>query len=365
MVDTNSIHTAESKLTLVNESFLKWWEAQEAKGDLELFIPQTVFSEILSQKTRHLKKEFFPAIKSLKKISGNLGFECNVSTIKNEAELKKCVDKKLFSQFKTIPKCQIALTPYARISENLQSIIESAISRRAPFKDSNEGEGFRDSLILETVKDIQNSNLHVEVIFITNDNRLKEAAFDYSKATNNLVVLGNTSEVEGYLDAARSSVNPEFLRNVINKAQDLFEGINDKFAETIRQAVIEKFELKSGKSGWDKADGKGLLNLGTLYNCLGDPMLYTLKTEFLSLIGKDNFHWASYIGIFCDYSRSSTILGSDNDGPRERRIICKVEWESKVNENLEFSTAVPISIVTLDDVYQEPNKNDDFSEIGS
>lgn len=354
-VDTNAIHTHEKDIALFSEGFTSWWKDVSSAGDVKLIIPALVYKELHQQKTKFYWDQYKNSVHTFKNLEEQFSLEGKFSYALNYDDLKKLVDQKLFSQLRETPNCSLADIPYNKISgDALRNIVERAIWRIPPFKNNKEGEGFRDAIILEVLRVYRESNPHVDVIFLSNDYALQEAAREISLSERNLISFKERDSASAYIDAARTKFSPEFLSDVIAAADKILKSLNSvEIGETIINGIVSKFSLKKGDLGFV---GGGLFSPSFI--CEGQPSFHTLDTAFLSVVGENSFHWETVIGVFCNYSRAtvSTILGlaeqESNDNIRVRMLLVKVEWEAKISENKIFTDFKLIGINGWSDSYK-------------
>lgn len=359
-VDTNTIHTHEKDIVLFSKSFKEWWEELSKKDDIKLVIPELVYRELAQQKITYSWKEYSQSIKTIKNVNERLGYKNNNSNEINYDQIKEEVENSLFKQVKETKNCNIEPIPYEEISKNdLKNIVQNAIWRKPPFKDNKEGEGFRDSIILETLKFFRSQNPHTDIVFLSNDYVLQNGVGELASKQKNLITFKDTASAKAYIDTAREKFSSEFLSSVISIARNILKDLDQlEFGQYIIKTTIEKFSLTQGKAELDMQSG--LSSLAALmprtYTCEGSPSFHVLDTAFLSVVGNDSFHWSTDMGIFCNYSKISppTLLGTGGEnGKKVRMIMVKLEWEAKVTNDNEFLEFKMISFKPYHDSYKD------------
>ena len=173
--DTNSIWTNEKdpkQLTLFQRSFREKWEAITAAGDATLVIPEVVFLEIASQKTRAIAHHYSQGRRNLTDVTQTLGLEMELPAEMDSKQIAPLVVKRLREEMNSTPRCKEYTTHYKLITEDrLKEIVQASIWRWPPFKAGSDEGGFRDAILLETVYTLVWTNIHTDVALITKDGR--------------------------------------------------------------------------------------------------------------------------------------------------------------------------------------------------
>lgn len=370
-VDSNAIHTNEKDITLFSSAFIEWWNHLAKDNDVILVVPELVYSELHQQKTKFYKDKYRKALDDINSI--NKKFDLNqIEGDRLLDDIKDKIGKKLFSQLKKMPACHIEQIPYADITaERLKTITEDAIWRNPPFKYNHEGEGFRDAIILETLRVYRTKNAHKDIVFLSNDYALDTAARKLFSTEKNLIIFKEYMAAGSYIDAARTKFSAEFLHAVINKAETILNPLDaTAFGKELTSQMEKDFSLEIGSIEYIKGGGLSAL-YPKEYVCDGNSRFHGGKSNFVSVVGEDRFHWRTYIAIFCDYSArkryalagEKTTLESlwSSNGETEQKyvrgIFLTLEWGAKVNKNEEFSDFRVISIAKNEEYFKT---HDDF-----
>jgi len=175
--DTNSLWTRTiASLRLCSSQFETSWHELCKPADIRLCIPAIVFNERCYQVVNSLWSDYTKAAASLERIGLTLNRDMAAPGFTWD-ELRECVCARLEEQVRALPQAAVIETPFEAIGANqLREIAEASVWRRAPFKAGDKEQGFRDALILETVKAAVCRNPHSDVHFLCSDRRLAEAA---------------------------------------------------------------------------------------------------------------------------------------------------------------------------------------------
>ena len=177
--DTNTIWTNEEnvgRLDLLPNEFRRLWKEISAPGDVKLVIPDVVLFELAYQKQRQILRAYRDAKVNLQKIESILGLGIPPLPETDWGKIGHAVVTKLRDQIKETPYCQSVAIPYDSIASRIHGIVDASLWRFPPFKEGNSEAGFRDALILETVRYFHAGLIHSDIALITNDERLIQAA---------------------------------------------------------------------------------------------------------------------------------------------------------------------------------------------
>jgi hypothetical protein len=351
-VDTNAIWTEDVSIVLLSSEFRRQWEAICNRGDVKLVIPDVVLTELAYQKYRHIEKTYQQAKGALSGIDSTLGIGLPELPDMDRAAARKAVRNALVEQIGKTPHCSRMPIPYDRVRANIEIIAESSLWRVPPFKEGAEA-GFRDALILETVRELHARHLHCDIAFFCHDERLKQATRRaFAKATN-FGLVSSLEEYKAFLDAARNKFPPEFLHAVTAKAQTVFRDTVWKTL-SIPDEVAKRFDLVPGRSTFMKTDKDksksitlGELFAGTgfpsYYKCLSEPAIEALPSHLLAVVGKNEFHWGTTLLVSTQYASAlgaaTTLLTgpAQEKPPVTRLMVVSVEWKALIAEDETFS----------------------------
>ncbi len=338
-VDTNTIWTKEDAVELMPAAFRDTWQTLAASGDVELRICDVVLRELAYQREKHFVKQAQEAHAGLTRLSSALALGSPDSARVERVAIRSAILSKLRSQMKEVLYCSEVPVAGKAIAANLMNIIDSSVWRSPPFKEKGES-GFRDAIILETVKEAHAQDPHSDFALITRDERLVAAAEAAFGDRSNFGLFSTLDEYAIFLNLARQRFTPDFLHAVTAKAGDVFE--KAAYSELkIRSAITDAYELKKGEHAFDKS-GKhsGLLWLGAnIRTCSGDPEFHIVGTELVGVVEKDEFHWATNLVVITPYGGSppSLITGALEEPEQFVRILqVNIQWSAVVSQEQTF-----------------------------
>ncbi|MDP2109877.1 MAG: hypothetical protein Q8J94_03490, partial [Thiobacillus sp.] len=233
---------------------------------------------------------------------------------------------------------------------NIRGIVDGSLWRRPPFKEGNNEAGFRDSLLLETIRYFHAGLIHSDVAVITKDTRLRDAIRREFSSAKNFGLYSDLDEYESFLGLARIRYQPEFLHSVTSKAVDMFA--KAIWIEAgIEQQLTKNYGLVAGHLAFEQPKaspldtlGSGLFGLGsvgTARECVGGPLQYTGSTKLLAVVGNNEFHWATSVLLIVPYAPVPGLLtpsGNQNDVVY-RVLVISIEWKAMVSNEQDFTDA--------------------------
>jgi len=231
-VDTNALYPKDVT-NIVGPKFLDLWKECAALAQLHLVIPEVVRGERLYQLTVVAQQAIDSAARSFERLSKVSG--CAAPKTPELEAAKKAIEKR-FDEWVKEFDVQVAPVPYNKIY--WQQVVSDAIWRVKPFtppadeKDSEKG--FRDCLILETVAELVHLTTTEQVVFISKDSLLREAAVGRF-AAKRLAAYEDLAGFASYLKLARDKVNQAFAQAVLQKVPRVFYAPDDP------QCIYNKF----------------------------------------------------------------------------------------------------------------------------
>lgn len=350
-VDTNSIWTADEnigRLDLLPVQFQQQWERISKLGDVQLAIPDVVLFELAYQKQRQILKAYKEARTNLRKIETALSLGTPDIPELDLGRIGHAVQANLRRQVKEIPYCQSVSIPYDAIAKNIKGIVDRSLWRLPPFKEGNSEAGFRDALVLETIRYFHSNLIHNDIAFITKDIRLRDAILREFSSVKNFGLFSDLDEYESFLDLARCRYLPEFLHSVTMKAKDTFAQ-SAWFGGGIEKQLVESYGLIVGNLAFEQpkevtlgALKQGLFGLGSASparECAGEPSHHFGSTKLLAVVGEGEFHWSTSVLLITPYT---PLLGLPSSlvNPQDvnfRILILFIEWKAVVTETQDFT----------------------------
>jgi PIN domain len=365
-VDTNAIWTGDEnvgRLDLVPAQFRQQWQQISAPGDVKLVIPDVVLFELAYQKQRQVLKAHKDARTNLERIESILPLGIPKIPEKSWGEIGHAVQASLRKQVKEIPHCQSVAIPYDAIAKNIRGIVDGSLWRLPPFKEGNNEAGFRDSLILETIRYFHAGLIHSDIALITKDGRLKEAIRREFSGAKNFGLYSDLAEYENFLNLARIRYQPEFLHSVASKAGDLFVPSIWMEARVAKQ-LIDRYDLTVGHFAFEQPKAPPLETLraglfalgtgGTARECAGDPLQYFGNTKLVSVVGDNEFHWMTRVLLITPYAPVQGLLSSSQNQNDVvfRVLLTSVEWKAVITDDQDFTNAELLRDQLILEVYE-------------
>jgi hypothetical protein len=190
-------------------------ELRNLRRDLKPLLAELVKMERSYQRIQDLKKAR-SALKDAYRLLGTLLPEPR-SEPPTDAEIATAVESK-FLEWLTTNSGELLPIPYSDI--RLKTLVERSVARQAPFTGGEEGEkGFRDAILLESVREYAQRNPGDEVYLISADKALRRAVTELS--LNNLNVKESISLLISELDLTRTFA-PEIAATLVEQAGQVF-----------------------------------------------------------------------------------------------------------------------------------------------
>jgi len=202
--------------------------------EIKLNVPDTVVHEGLyafSVRVKEINKLLQLRIDNLEKMGIQVkDFEIPENI--NDTYLKQLTEYKF----------EIIKPEYSNI--DVESLMHDGAAKIAPFEPGNE-KGFRDSLIIYTLRDFAKS-CSEKIVFVCNDKKLLEGLkriltpAEYEKVS----IVNSLEELEGYLNLEEQKITKEISKIISKQAENFFEvrvkeaaekELNEKYEETLNK----------------------------------------------------------------------------------------------------------------------------------
>jgi hypothetical protein len=333
--DTNILHSSDKSL-IVNKEFTDFWDKHSKELELLLKLPYVVFGEIQFQHTTSARKSLTQANDSIKKLSRITTKQYSHQI--SEKRITKEVENRIRSWVKIL-KGDILPSPLEDIDWG--RLIDDSIWRNPPFsfdpKKEDLEKGFRDSIILETLCDYSNKNESRHIIFVTNDNLLREAAETRLKGNKFVKIMSSLDDVGSYFKLMQENFTEAFVDSIIDKASMKFIDHKNKnsivFKEGLAKILVELAgDVMSNPStindndSFDPDEEWTPLNKGQ-FSRIG-------KSQFISIENGHSFFWREEV----HFSRKFNVDSWDGESRvANLTIIFHVNWKANVSENERFT----------------------------
>lgn len=261
VVDTNVLFNPKEKnWAVVSPGFEAAWR-DLAEFDLTLVVPHTVRGELLYRQTRS-------AIKAMKAATEHLA---TLSTLSARPYKHKGTEERVkdevaarFDRWIEATGTHLECIPVTTIDWAV--IIDSAVWRRPPFDEaddeSKKEKGFRDALILETLKEIcRREGALTEITFITNDPGLRAAAKQQIAGASDCLFYSSLGDLGSYLRLLKEDLDQEFIRTIQKRASAKFFTLGDPEALVIKDNIAQKIKNKFASKFERDPEPSGLFSL--------------------------------------------------------------------------------------------------------
>jgi hypothetical protein len=234
LVDSNILYT-KNQIEIVHKEFLADLAECRRYQRVQLLIPKVVISEIIFQKVIFAAGLIADAAKALKTLSHLTQSE--TVTVEDYKLARRKIQRRMIKWCKNA-NAIIVPTPTASI--NWESLIEAAIWHLPPFSpvENKSEKGFKDALILEVVSAIWAGNDHNNIVFVSGDKLLRDAAGQRHAKVKSLAVYEQLSDYISYLKLIAQKAAQEFANTVLEKAPKVF------FDPDSEESVFNKLDLR-------------------------------------------------------------------------------------------------------------------------
>lgn len=370
MPDTN-ILWCKDKAPPVSPDFDKWWEDNAALVSIELVIPYVVRGELLFQQVTSAVKAHDKITELCSEISSitSRPHKHRLSRDKIRGQIEAKLEKWLNGK-----SARVAPIPVNAI--DLNALAEDAIWRKPPFeadpKNPDVEKGFRDSLILETIRDVAvREKRRVNLVFVSGDFLLRTSVAERLKTDPRVMCYESLQDFSSYLKLTREKLTNEFIKGILHRAAEKFYRRDDDTCIVLRDKLVDRIrvEFKSKFENPEESESSALTSLFSLSPALAsswkptyDGLWRLSGTEFVNLEGEREYHWKSGLTYARFFSKSSeTPLGLlSSTTTRERVLILpfKIYWKANVKADARFHDTAVVNIALEGDAFREPTEED-------
>jgi hypothetical protein len=236
--DTNTAYSKRPS-DPVSPKIIKSIESARKVTTVDVRVPEVVFEELIYQQFKIASS----AVENLQKNSETLRVVCGRSAL--EAPTSDTIEAGIRAQFDrlcdehSISKLE---TPYEKI--DWKSVVSDSSWRRSPFEkpkseDDLAEKGFRDRMILETVKHDVATIENGVIVFISADNLLR-ASFENQVTSNcSIEVYSEFDEFVGHLGLLAKTKSEQHTKEVLAKVSKVFYDPEDPNCVVLSQGVLQ------------------------------------------------------------------------------------------------------------------------------
>ena len=364
--DTNVLWHKE-KSQVVAPDFDKFWDEHLKAFDLELVVPEVVEGELLFQQTSSALRALGRANEDIAHVSSVAGSKYSHRI--TEARVRRNV-KERFQKWVQRRGAAVHPTPVASI--DWPKLIESAIWRRAPFSEDHKQpeieKGFRDALILETVREICRSREgSIDVAFLCGDALLRRAAEAELKSFQRCSFYESLEDFSAYLKLTKEALTIEFVRSIQARASAKFYTENDRDCLMLKEEIVLK--IRQGFPGHfeNPTDAigsfSGLLGVaapGHTWEPSASEQIWFTMARFHELKGRREFHWINVVSFVQPfrYVGPPSFLVTDQDRKARLRVLrFEVEWKADVKRDGRFHGVTVENLRFVDRKFEAPTED--------
>ncbi len=246
LFDTNTIWNS-SPTDLFRKEIVDLIGTHKNIPDLEVswYLADTVVQERFHQMSK-AARELLPNMQKMERL---LGHQLGITADILEERVKSSLHKQL--QALSIQTVKLDLSKIL-----WEQIIHRSLSRKPPFEDGTKEKGFRDSLVLEALKQLievsPKASTACRIIFVTGDVVLTSAAVELIDVTKNLSVHSTLDQVVSYINILGSTITSDLVATISSQADTLFYEEDsttclyetERIEETIEQKFASEIEMK-------------------------------------------------------------------------------------------------------------------------
>lgn len=345
--DTNILWHSD-KSHAVNPEFDEFWQRHCKALKMELLIPEVVVGELNFQQATSGTKVLNKIHESLKELSAvadqKHGSKVTVQSIKDQVAEK--IGRWIKSRSATVVR-----TPTKDV--DWPALIQSAIWRTAPFtydpKNPDNEKGFRDALILETLKSIVGNALPLDknVVFICKDQLLRNSAIEFFNSKQSVLCFESLKDFEGYIKLTQEKLTNKFVTGIQNRARKRFFTKGDLTCLYTKENVPELIKSKYASELEPPANQSNslgtLLTFGSnLRNVSWEPiygMRWIGSTTFEKLQHPRKYFWSTSVTVarrFRQVLESSGPASLEFSDERILLLPVQVKWSATVKTDGRF-----------------------------
>jgi hypothetical protein len=353
IVDTNILYSPND-VEVISAAFSEKLIEARKYAELQLVIPRICIQEIIVQKCGFAESHLTKAAKSLG-ILARLTSK-PTSNIQENRGLRDAVARAIL-RWCHINNARIARLPISKI--DWKAIVHAALWRLPPFSPETENseKGFKDALVLETALHEWEQNPDRDVIFITNDQRLRTAAGQRVAKTKSFTTFESLEECINYLKLSFEKRSNDFTTKVLAAARSVFFRPNDPNCLFYRFQVVDRIHKEN--PGLQPDDGAifhpmeilvpkaklfldiyaGQAQLPPLkWRALSDEKVHIHDPVYVESDAQGTmFHWSSDITLARLYQQGNSTRFATFPARYIRLTKYRVFWRSDVSKDAKIT----------------------------
>jgi hypothetical protein len=367
--DTNALHT-KKPAQIVSSGFDSLWNECSQITTLKLFVPDIVKQELMFQQVFIAQQSRENALKNLNTMAEITG--TTMPKLKTDEQLHSSVGitfekwrKAIEAEIVPLPKD----IPWTRL-------VKDALWRNPPFSPSKETDdrsekGFRDALILETLRQLWKVQPDKQIVFLSGDDLLRSTAETRAGKNKNRLVFPALREFHAYLKLLKEERGQKFNQTVMENASQVFYTANDG------ECVYYKFRL------YEKVLKEQLAHLNTLFDPqpqaainfppsmvsqsfkfwrpISEEKPILVSTRFSKILDDKRWLWRTQMNFakLCAYEETNPAQNAYPGiftSPRQIRIAkFDILWSSTVSSDAKVTNPEYIAIEPMGKDFESPS----------
>jgi PIN domain len=272
--------------------------------------------------------------------------------------LRKAIEVK-FDRWLAEAKGVIAPIPYDKI--DWSRVVNDAIWRIPPFVEASEEKdaekGFRDCLVLETLESVVKAAEGRQVVFVSGDNLLREAAIQRF-GSKLLAAYESITGFASFLELTHKQNNQEYIQLILEKAPKVFFTENDpecayiKFNVANRIMELYSFLLDTFSDIPTPTPSLALVGAGIkvgIYAPASQEKMFIDSTEYDDVIADETWKWKTQVRSVRLFKETTLAkIPSDELGWLYEVIRIQqfdVFWTATIDEEGNFSNVAIAAIM--------------------
>jgi hypothetical protein len=354
VVDSNTL-CPSNKAHLVSRVFTEKWNECLKVSELTLVVPEVVKGARIYQMLVSLGADLASArsaLRTTEQLSGD-----SIPLPDGEA-LKEIAERK-FNDWVHSVKGEMASVPVTTI--DWHCVVNDSIWRNPPFlpstKDESIEKGFRDCLVLNTLKAVAQERANNHIAFVCNDGLLRSAVIGSVGSPEWFSIHENLDDLRSFLQVRKEKHSDELAKAILIKATETFHKPADSTSIYCRFNIADHI-TRDFQSELSAIPAVPIANsLHVFYEGASFPEFQISSTHFDERTDTDAYCWISTVRVARHFRlKPEGVLNS----PIQDAVLLNefsVKWTSKVDIELRFTDVSIVSIAhtSVQTVFGEAN----------
>lgn len=243
---------------------------------------------------------------------------------------------------------------------------------QAPFEeDAKTEKGFRDAMILETLRDISDKEKALNIAFVSRDKLLRETASKELKGNKLLSCFESLEQLSSYLKLMDRELTAEFIVAIQKRAREKFYDRKSNSGIFRSSKVVSFIRSEFGDTFVAPQHGalRGLLSgttaispVSSKWEDYSDEGIWIQSPDFEKIENERTYHWSSVVSFVQLYKYRAGGQGSlltPQDGELHIRILpFAVKWKADVKADGRFHNIEFLEVEANEKRFEEPSTDD-------